>query len=139
MALKGVVVAKKLKPGFSMANWRSSRNHSDKHYFPLKYISEIYIWKKILDRKTILKVIDGLSNQKRAHATYRIFLFKCIFSFSFQGINIIWGVIWLQHHQKPVFWPYFRGLNQNVFLPWIYKLHIQNPHECVVEQSVQKT
>ena len=45
--------------------------------------------------------------------------------------------IWLQTNQKTVFRTYFRGLNQNVFPPWISKLHIRNLHESAAEKSVQ--
>ena len=44
--------------------------------------------------------------------------------------------IWLQNHQKAVFWPYFRGLNQYVSPHLILKSHIRNLHACAAEESV---
>ena len=44
-----------------------------------------------------------------------------------------------QYHQKTVFWPLFRGINQNVSSPWIYNLHIWDLHECVADKSVQSS
>jgi hypothetical protein len=38
---------------------------------------------------------------------------------------------------KNSFWPYFRGLNQNVSPPWIYNLHIRNLDECAAEECVK--
>ena len=43
-----------------------------------------------------------------------------------------------QYHQKTVFWPLFRGLNQNVSPPWILKSHIRNLDECAAEKSLQQ-
>ena len=44
--------------------------------------------------------------------------------------------IWFQHYQKNVFWPYFRGLYQNVSPLCILSLHIRNAHECVADEFV---
>jgi hypothetical protein len=32
----------------------------------------------------------------------------------------------------------FRGLNQNVSPPWIWKSHIRNLDKCAAEESVQR-
>jgi hypothetical protein len=47
-------------------------------------------------------------------------------------------IIWLQHYQKTLCWLHFRGLIQNVFLPWILNLHIRNLHECIADESVKR-
>ena len=80
-----MIVAKKLKLGFSMTNCRKSTNCWTKYYLFL------YIWTNILHPLKKSKVTDGSSNQNCAYKTDGIIFSKCIPPSNLE-FDPIWGV-----------------------------------------------
>jgi hypothetical protein len=99
-----------------MTNCSKSKNLRTKHYLSLIYLNKNLAflkkqtWRMACPIRNVLRKLTALFVQNVSP--------------------------WLQNQQKTVFWLYFRGLNQNISPPWIFKSHIRNLHECVAEESV---